>query len=222
MDEKRFLTTYEGWNALKDVRLKKNRLFDRAIQLAFDEDPGHDDPAITEVKFELLDKAYSAGLRRWVKAPGQRESDWKPVERYVQELYRRDGGRAFKQLMREAKRLAPLREETRKRIVAVALEFRALLKPLARRNATIQSFYSKYLWFHAGVTPVFDGYAMRGLRAASKLEGERRPRLRWEDVITYENFAEHAFWFTRAYSGCEVLEQSAIKEADDFLVWMGS
>jgi hypothetical protein len=118
--------------------------------------------------------------------------------------------------------LAPLRETTRARIVAVALEFRSILRPLARRNARIQSFYSKYLWFHAGVTPVFDQYAMRGLRAASRLGGQRRPRLRWEDVTAYERFAEHAFWFTCAYSGGEVLEKRAIKEADDFLVWMGS
>ncbi len=190
-----------AFDALIDAEWPAHQHYKSGIHLVFEEDPDHLNDRATEIKFLFLDKVYSAGLRRWFKPCGDGEppSDCTssgtkkgckcdPISVFVRHLTVGENGNEFSLLMKNAREIGPkLSDKNLGKVIQDIECFGNLLRERIRRTdgskkpTNFQSFCSKYLWFHAGVFPVYDQWARKGLK-----------RLQKRGSSNYEKYGEFA------------------------------
>lgn len=212
----------------------KHLHFNSGVHTVFDVDREHADRGATEVKFLFLDKAYSAGLRRWFwrcergeKLPGCAEHSQyekcscSPVTVFMDLIEAGTPGNSFQMLMRSAlKEGGTLSRANVNNVIRIHADFCELLAPRIRtpansdEPANFQSFCSKYLWFHAGIFPVFDRFARIGLR---RLQGRGAPYYE-----AYDQYADAILQLLRQVFRKESFSSEEIKQVDGFLVWIGA
>lgn len=214
-------------------------LFNRGLTDVFKCDKEHADPKKTEVKFLLVDSAYSAGLRRWFKRcrgndgklPGciidntsSKKCTCRPIPVFINLLYTAELSVYFKNLMKQTSELGgTLNSNNIEPVIKYHKCFGDLLSQRIRpptnnshKSAETHSFCSKYLWFHAGCFPVYDRYARVGLKCLQK-----------RGTPTYKAYSEYARVFLCLLehvfpNECSNFTSDQIKMLDAYLVWIGS
>lgn len=209
--------------------------FNSGIHKVFEKDVDHLCSGSCEVKFLFLDKAYSAGLRRWFKRCSEGEmlsgcsavNEWEdcgcdPVSVFIRHLELHKKQSRFRSLMQHSRDIGhTLRSENLEEVLNIQEEFGDLLeariRPAKNRDEAVnfQSFCSKYLWFHAGIFPVYDRLAKDGLRYL-----QRRGAPKYAD---YREYAPDIFLLLQSiFPECEEFTPAQIKQVDGFLVWIGA
>lgn len=220
----------ESFSWFRENEWPDYKLFDKGILTVFQEDREHERIGATRTKFLLLDKAYSAGLRRWVQVckPGQRvevcsylsedgSCGYKcdPVWTFLNRLRGEDPDSVFRQTMSRACRLdSELSSELIDEVVELHTTFSRAISEQARDGGSIQSFCAKYLWFHAGVFPVYDALAKKGLRALQK-----RGAPKYEQ---YREFARDVLELLKVVFGKHSFTREEVKLVDGYLTWIGA
>lgn len=223
-DDTKFKATVEACWA-------NHAFYNSGIRCVFGDDLPHLDFGKTEVKIMLLDKAYSAGLRRWVRRcpdafplPGcgkdADKCDCSPMSIFISHLQQPDHAKELSRIMTCAIDLGPtLNADNLTQVIKLHSDFAALFAKRIRRPknsddpANALSFFSKYLWFHAGIFPVLDSLARGGLR---KLQDRAAPR-----CGNYEDYANDIFALLRLAFCKEDFGRDEVKKLDCFLVEVG-
>jgi hypothetical protein len=182
--------------------------FNIGLTYAFNAGP---DPLKNEAEmvglFLLLDKSYSAGLRRTVRDSEKYDS---PIHMIARKIY---GDKRRRQTFLK---LAHRRDKLLTRAnLATAIERVAALAELLRQvNGSGRlpiSFSSKFLYFRTGIVPIWDAFARKGLQ---RLVGGR-----------YSNYADYAAavfnLLNEAYQK-NSFEPREIKRLDNYLMWWGN
>lgn len=211
---------------------EQHEFYNSGILSVFEHDPDHRDFAKTEVKILLLDKAYSAGLRRWVRrcpdsAPlpkcdaVEKACNCPPMDIFIRHLQQPRHAEKLSEIMRSARDLGPtLTADNLRHVIKYHADFVTLLSERIRRPessdapANALSFFSKYLWFHAGIFPVLDSLARNGLR---KLQGRGAPR-----YDNYAGYCEDIFALLKVAFGKDTFDRNDVKKLDCFLVELGA
>lgn len=212
--------------------------FNSGVKAVFDEDRGHRKIRATEVKFLFLDKAYSAGLRRWVKRCDEADTQCRrinsecrcdPIDLFMRHLEVNSASSAFRVLIKQSTKIGgTLNAKNLERVVAIHSDFRDALQGGVRKatwsrngicrdsenETNIQSFCSKYLWFHAGIFPIYDSLARQGI---ARLE-VGRPRT---NTYNYSDYAELLFSLLESVYGKSAFVPDEIKCLDGYLTWIG-
>lgn len=221
-----------AFKATVDAAWANHAFYNSGIKWVFNDDPMHRDFGKMEVKILLLDKAYSAGLRRWVRRcpdapplPGcgvvSKQCVCSPMSIFISHLQQPDNAKELSRIMKDAIDLgATLCAKNLDHVIKLHSDFAGLFAQRIRRlknsddPANSLSFFSKYLWFHAGIFPVLDSLARGGLR---KLQGRAAPR--------YDNYADYAkdiFALLRLAFDKDEFDPDEVKKLDCFLVEVGS
>jgi hypothetical protein len=168
-------------------------------------DPIHDEAQMVGLLL-LLDKSYSAGLRRTVRNWNRYRS---PMHMIARKIY------GDRRRHRDFLALTGIRENTLSRtsLDAVIDRVEGLAYLLSRVNGSGRlpvSFSSKFLHFRTETAPIWDKLARRGLR-----------RLTGETHATYCNYATAFFELL-----CEAYQKRSfspneIKRLDNYLMWEG-
>lgn len=207
--------------------------FNAGVKRVFEEDKAHENDRATYIKLLFLDKAYSAGLRRWVKrcAPDEcpnpnRKGECRcdTVELVVDGLEVGKSTSEFRKAISQSSKIGKyLSRSNQEAVVNCHGTFsKAFLKQIREIDGTdekpkFQSFTSKYLWFHAGVFPVFDRVARVGLKRLQE-RGTKQ-------CETYEELVDQVIsLMEKLYEkkSCSKFTPEQIKKADGYLIWIGA
>ena len=212
--------------------------FNAGVKTVFAEDPDHRKVRATEVKFLFLDKAYSAGLRRWVKRCDDADDRCRrvngtcrcdPIDLFMRHLEVDNKSSAFRMLIERSTKIGQtLEAKNLKEVEAIHGQFKVALQGGVRKatwsqngisrnsenETNIQSFCSKYLWFHAGVFPVYDNLARRGI---ARLESTRP----LTNTYYYNYYARLFFSLLKSVYKKSAFEPDEIKCLDGYLTWIG-
>lgn len=207
--------------------------FNSGVEKVFEEDPDHKNERTTYIKLLFLDKAYSAGLRRWVKrcAPDEcpnpnRKGECRcdTVELVVDGLEVGQSTSEFRKAISQSSKIGKcLSRSNQEAVVNCHGTFsKAFLKQIREIDGTdekpkFQSFTSKYLWFHAGIFPVFDRVARVGLKRLQE-RGTKQ-------CETYEELVDQIISLMETLYEQESdpnFTPDQIKKVDGYLIWIGA
>lgn len=207
--------------------------FNNGIKLVFQCDRKHENTRATYTKILFLDKVYSAGLRRWfLRCPqggqlsgcqeiNEREKcKCDPVEIFIKHMKVEDETSAFIKVMENSLKLGKtLNDENKQGVVRCQTDFSAALidrirtTPKQNQKPNFQSFCSKYLWFHAGIFPIFDRNARIGLKRLQNRSAVFCDN--YADLVTQEMALMVEIFNTKKFSSLQ------IKQIDGYLFWIG-
>jgi len=132
--------------------------------------PGHGDRRAVAAKVVLIGRAYSAGLERQVEVPEGGQAISAIVDHVVAHSGEIDD--MLGDLHAVSEPLTAIGMET---IVSVHGRFTALLTSATRGGSVPRSFASKYLHFHNPAVPLYDSYALAGLRRRVRWDRSQLP-----------------------------------------------
>ncbi len=156
--------------------------------------------------FLLLDKSYSAGLRRTVRNWDKYGS---PMYRIASKIYG-DKRRQQSFLMLAGRRGKLLSRANLRTVIERVDALTDLLSQVNGSGRLPISFSSKFLHFRTGIVPIWDTLARRGLQ---RLVGGR-----------YSNYADYATTVFNLLSDAyekNSFEPQEIKRLDNYLMWWG-
>jgi hypothetical protein len=195
------------WEAYRDSDHERlcNR-FNIGLTYAFRAEP---DPLRNEAEvvglFLLLDKSYSAGLRRTVRDSDKYDS---PVHMIIRKIY---GHKTRRQtfLKLSHRRDQILTHANLSSAIGRVLEVADLLRQVNGSGRLPISFSSKFLYFRTGIVPIWDAFARKGLRS----EGGR--------YTDYHDYALAIFDLLREAYQKNSFAPQEIKRLDNYLLWRG-
>jgi hypothetical protein len=226
-DSSQFKEIIENW-------WEYHELYNKGLTEVFKEDEEHADIEKTRVKILLLDKAYSAGLRRWVRRCSETQKlkgckldseqancSCDAMSIFIAHLEKPRNKSKFQRIMQESRNIGgSLNKSNVSNVIKIHREFAELFQDRIRiaansnKPANALSFFSKYLWFHAGIFPVLDNDARNGLR---KLQGRGAPA-----YDNYKDYAEDIFALLMQAFGKVEFSPQEIKQLDYFLLRIGA
>lgn len=189
-------------------------IFNKPLYQAFYEHrAGLARPNQMKALFLLLDKAYSAGLRRSYREGENSVEASAPVDAIVEQLCNGHAAR-YRRILRDTDRLGQaLRPDDSVGLSELVESLCILLAEVGGGQKRPLSFSSKFLHFYSGgVVPIWDSLARSGLAA---LMGRKSMSKYYQYAQVFADLCRHVF-------AKDEFSPDEVKLVDNCLIWKGA
>lgn len=194
---------------------ERDEAYNAPLYAVFQVDPEHADEAVTWVKFNYVEKLYSAGLRRHVKVRDDPHAEEVGAINVVMEwIFAKKQRVVFREIFADGLNLgAMFSSDNLNQIINIHTRFGDCLSGVTRDANICRSFCSKYLHFQFGVFPVYDRFAKIGLK--------RQIGRSSDQFHEYADYVKTIYQLLTLAFDAESFSTEQIKHLDHYLVRIG-